>query len=226
MCGEQTWRLQGFVQKAGSAWKKCRTNTEQVERVSLQILLLWVTITKPPLHRIVIFSTNKQKNGQWVYGTYAWKPCELEMGGFALDLTHLRPPIRWWSCHSRVLTQGEISKYKRVTCIPAWQTSFSSTRMCEEATARHRRVSPLLPGKSTHTTQAALIPGQDLTLLPSVLAHTVPSMLPVCLLTGNHMQAGFHGKTAHFKAMHCLTPACLSSCPCIPFEGWEADSAQ
>lgn len=44
--------------------------------------------------------------------------------------------------------------------------------MDEEATARHRRVSPLLPGKSTHTTQAALIPGQDLTLLPhSVGSH-------------------------------------------------------
>lgn len=50
---------------------------------------------KPPLHRIVIFSTNKQKNGQWVYGTYAWKPSALEMGGFALDLTHLKPPTRW-----------------------------------------------------------------------------------------------------------------------------------
>lgn len=41
-------------------------------------------------------------------GTYTWKLCVLETGGFAMDLTHLRPPIRWWSCHSRVLTQGEI----------------------------------------------------------------------------------------------------------------------
>lgn len=54
-----------------------------------------------------------------------------------------------------------------MTCIPALtHRPFSSIRMREEATARHRRVSPLLPGKSTHTAQAVLIPGQDHTQLP------------------------------------------------------------
>lgn len=63
-------------------------------------------------------------------------------------------------------TRGNFLSTKEWPASLPWRRSFSSIRMREEATARHKRVSPLLPGKSTHTAQAGLIPGQDHTLLP------------------------------------------------------------
>lgn len=72
-------------------------------------------------------------------------------------------------------TRGNFPSTEEGPASLPWHRSFSSIRMREEATARHRRVSPLLPGKSTHTTQAVLIPGQDHTLLPhGTASHCAP----------------------------------------------------
>lgn len=134
------------------------------------------------------------------------------MGGFALDLTHLRPPIRRWSCHSLVLTQGEIFWVGKsdLHSLP-WHTSFSSIKTCEEATARHRRVSPLLPGRNTQTPQAVLIPGQDHTVTPWHRLTLCPLHCP-CAFWLEITQVGFPWKNCTFQSS--VTP--LYPLACLP----------
>lgn len=96
-------------------------------------------------------------------------------------------------------TRGNFLSMKEWPASLPWHMSFSSIRMHEEATARHRRVSPLLPGVSTHTAQAALIPGQDHTLLPHGTGSHY-ALYAVCLLTGEHTQVGFPWKNCMFQS--------------------------
>lgn len=114
-------------------------------------------------------------------GTYAWKPRVLGTGGFALDLTHQRPPIWWWSCHSCTAdTRGNFQSTKEWPASLPWHMSFSSIRMREEATARHERVSALLLG-SAHT-------------------HITSSTDPRCK-AGSHTVTPWHGLT--LCPLHC-----------------------
>lgn len=123
------------------------------------------------------------------------------MGVFALDLTCLRPPIQWWSCHSRVPIQGEIFWVWKSDLHPCPDTRPFLPSGCVKKPLQGTGGWALYCQVWAHTQHKQhRSQGRITPCYPRALAHTMPSTLPVCLLTGDHMQAGFPWKNCTFQS--------------------------
>lgn len=155
---------------------------------------------------------------------HTWKPCVLEMGGFALNLTHRRPPIDGnpVTCTD---TRGNFLSRKEWPAFPAlayvlffhqdvWRSHCKAQEWalyCQAGAHKHHkqfwsqgRITQLPHGIGSHyALYTAHVPFDW-------KSHT--SRLSM--------------EKLHISKLCCpLIPPCLSSCPCIQFEGWEGDDS-
>lgn len=128
---------------------------------------------------------------------------------------------------THILTQGEIFQVQKSDlhpcpdicpflksgCVKKPLQGTGGWALCCQVWAHTHNTSSTDPRAGSHT----LTPWHWLTLRP---------LFCLCAfwleITGKE---AFHGKTVCFKAMYCLIPPCLSSCPGILFEGWEGDNS-